>query len=262
MAEVYLLARWQGTEMGRHAKYEVSMRQIIDFLKLSAPEALGGSTGPPKELNLVAAARAAARGAACTPTEALFRCLETCVEIRRAAARAFADRDSPEKPSAQGAAHMRIADMLNSTLGIFNGEEDDGSSGSCGTVSEEELVGSNHAFRALCFLLDLDDLMHSVSSIWSLFKGGSVGLVRATVVTNNCVSFARELAAALTSQSPHIKNIETVIAEIYMQPAVEMLQKAHALSYEGAVELVSAIHEGFQRNLVTLENVKDGKVCL
>ena len=110
---------------------------------------------------------------------------------------------------------MRIADMLSSTLGIFKGEEDDGSSSSCGTMSEEELLGSNRAFRDLCFLLDLVDLMHSVSSIWSLFKGGIVGLVRATVITNICVSFARELAVDLTSQSPHIKNIETVIGYIY-----------------------------------------------
>lgn len=250
MAEVYLLARWQGFEKGRHAQYETAIGQIMDFLRLSRSSDMG------KDLNLVAAARAA-RTSACAPSEAILRCVETCIEIQQASARAFSDRDTSDKPSTQGAAHMRLANMLTSTLGILKGDDDD----NCiGTVSQQELVGSSHSFRALCFMLDLDDVMHSVSSIWNLFKSGEVGLVRATIVTNNCVAFVREVAETLTSRSPHIRNLETIVTEIYMQPAVEMLQKDHALPYERAVELVTGIHEGFQRNLETLEKVKDGKV--
>jgi hypothetical protein len=259
MAEVYLLAKWQGAETGRHRKYEAAMTTVMDFFQKHAPEALGSASG----VDVVAAARAT-RASGCTPpSEALLRGLQTCVEIRREAANAFADRDTPEKPSAQGAVHTRLANVLSTAQGILSGTADDlGNSSCCDVVSEEELLDTSSSFRAICFMLDLDDLMQMVSSIWTLFKSGDVGLVRATIVTNNCVALARELATTLEKESPHLNNLETIVAEIYMQPAISSLENEHALSHERAVQLASRIHEGLQRNRQTLEAVKDGKAPL
>lgn len=226
MSEVYLLAKWQGGRVGRYENYSKSFQQVLAFLRQVATAALG----PPEALNVLAAARAALSSgiAAGDVPPSLLRSLQTCSSIRQEAAAAHADRDTPAKPCPCGAAHARVQKLFSTAHAVLSG----GTVAAVGAgddvvMSEEELAGSaSHAFGAILFLLDFDETLSSVAAIWTQYKHGEVGLVRATIATNECVEFTKELSAALVRKSPHLNTLEMVVTEIYMQPSGESSQKS------------------------------------
>jgi len=236
LAEVYLLAKWQGVrEMaGRYVKYSKAIAYVLTWLRDTAPQALGTST----ELNIAAAARAAAmQGLSLVPPSVLAS-LQTCSEIRGEAASAYADRDTAEKRSDLGFAHVRLQNLLRLTHSILSGTGEAGDGDE--VVSEDTLTSSSSStFRALLFWLDIDATLQVVADVWTRFKHASVGLLYATITTNKCLAFMRALAEEVAAAAPYLSSLETLVAEVYMQPAVQLAQERHALGRERAVEVVS-----------------------
>jgi hypothetical protein len=237
LAEVYLLAKWQGArEMaGRYVKYSKAIAYVLTWLRDTAPQALGEST----ELNIAAAARdAAMQGLSLVPPSVLAS-LQTCSEIRGDAARAYEDRDTAEKRSDLGFAHARLQNLLRLTHSILSGTGEAGD-GDEVVVSEDTLTSSSSStFRALLFWLDIDATLQVVTDVWTRFKHASVGLLYATITTNKCLAFIRALAEEVAAAAPYLSSLETLVAEVYMQPAVQLAQERHALGRERAVEVVS-----------------------
>lgn len=216
--QVYLLARWQGARVGRYVKYAQAIQQLLAFLRTAAPAALGCG-----DLDVAAAARAVA-GASPKPEipESLLTSVETCRSIQEEAARAYADRDTPEQPDPRGAAHARLHALFARVHATLGGSGD--ASGEDVRVTEDEVLGggggSGAGWMALCFMLDLDESFAAIYEAWKRYKEGEIGLVRATLATNSSVAFTQELASALALHSPHLNSLETIVAEIYMQAQI------------------------------------------
>ncbi|EQC24905.1 hypothetical protein SDRG_17202 [Saprolegnia diclina VS20] len=64
---------------------------------------------------------------------------------------------------------------------------------------EDPRVAQLHAdrFRAMCLILDMDELMGEVHAVWAAFKQGETTLVAATAVTNHCVRVIESQASDL-----------------------------------------------------------------
>ncbi len=216
--QVYLLARWQSARAGRHVQYAQAIQQLLAFLRSAAPAALGSG-----DLDMTAAARAVAEASPKLEIpESLLTSVKTCRGIQEEAARAYADRDTPEQPDPRGAAHARLHALFARVHATLGGSGD--AAGDDVRVTEDEVLGggggSAAGWLALCFMLDLDESFAIVFEAWKRYKEGEIGLVRATLVTNSSVAFTQELASALASHSPHLNSLETIVAEIYMQAQI------------------------------------------
>jgi hypothetical protein len=108
-------------------------------------------------------------------------------------------------------------------------------------------------------MLDLDESFLIIAETWKKCKAGATGLVHATLMTNSSVAFLAQLARELEAFSPHLNTLETIVAQVYMEPAVNSILVPHKLEQAEAVKLVSAIHEGFQRNLEIFQQVRKGR---
>ena len=257
-SEMQLLALWQGggerNKQSRVDQYASAVGQLLSFLRDSTA---GRVVASEAELNLVAAARAAIDTGA-IPKPTLLAALETCIKIRREAGAAYADRDTEGNASPEHCAHLHLVTQFTAVQAVLRrmspvSEAPDVS------VSEKDLeVDSSLCFRAVCFLLDLDEALVCVSKAWLAYKAGRCGLVRATMASNACVAFIEQQATALATHAPHMTSLQTIVAEAYMQPAIGLLEREHALSHARAVLLVVTIHDKLQRNLDLFQRVKQG----
>ena len=210
---------------------------------------------------MLAAARAVSSGKIEIPSS-LPTNISTCLRIQQEAARAYGDRDTPAKPDPRGAAHSRLQALFARVLGTLSGGADPGGDDH-GRVTEEQVLGgggsSEACWRSLCFMLDLDESFLIIAETWKKCKAGATGLVHATLMTNSSVAFLAQLARELEAFSPHLNTLETIVAQVYMEPAVNSILVPHKLEQAEAVKLVSAIHEGFQRNLEIFQQVRKGR---
>ncbi|EQC31015.1 hypothetical protein SDRG_11202 [Saprolegnia diclina VS20] len=94
-------------------------------------------------------------------------------------------------------------------------------------------------FQVMCFLLDLDDLMHEVMLGWATYKDGQTSLLAATAITNACVHSVQVLSNDLSFAHPYLKDLDHIIALLVCDGILMDLVSDHnGLPLGTAVELV------------------------
>ena len=130
---------------------------------------------------MLTAARAVASGKIEIPSS-LPTNISACLRIQQEAARAYGDRDTPANPDPRGAAHSRLQALLARVLGTLSGGPDLAGDDQVRVTEEQVLVGggsSEACWRALCFMLDLDESFRIIAETWKKCKAGEIGLVHA-----------------------------------------------------------------------------------
>ncbi|EQC39990.1 hypothetical protein SDRG_02650 [Saprolegnia diclina VS20] len=94
-------------------------------------------------------------------------------------------------------------------------------------------------FRAICFLMDLDELLGDVDHAWSSLKAGESSLVAATAVTNACVKLVSTWSATLHLELPYLETLAEIFALVERGPFLREMMVSHNTSLATAVRLVT-----------------------
>mmetsp|Transcript_30804 Transcript_30804/g.75120 ORF Transcript_30804/g.75120 Transcript_30804/m.75120 type:complete len:945 (+) Transcript_30804:138-2972(+) len=105
-----------------------------------------------------------------------------------------------------------------------------------------ELAEGGDVFFAMCFLVDLDDILHIAKDAWRQYKAKTMDLLTATMVTNLCVRSVSRLCAQMQILYPYLKSFDHVIAVVYLQPAIQFIMRTNKkkrVKYPRAVDAAS-----------------------
>lgn len=78
--------------------------------------------------------------------------------------------------------------------------------------TKELLVGETAAVEAEFLLLDMMEVMQEIDKAWTEYKSGTISLLAATAVTNECIRYIQLLASNLELRWKMLKTLEDVIA--------------------------------------------------
>ncbi|KAI5063487.1 hypothetical protein GOP47_0022034 [Adiantum capillus-veneris] len=95
-------------------------------------------------------------------------------------------------------------------------------------------------FMVMCFIMDVEEIMHQVITSWKEFKEQKITFMAATAVTNSALTLITKLSSTLQLDYPHLVDFDSLLTVLYMDDVVDfVLQCSPNLPYATAIDIVT-----------------------
>lgn len=95
-------------------------------------------------------------------------------------------------------------------------------------------------FMVICFIMDMEEIMHQVLTSWKEFKEQKITFMAATAVTNSALTLITKLSSRLQLDYPHLVDFDFLLTVLYMDDVIDfVLQCSPNLPYATAIDIVT-----------------------